>query len=110
MLSLDKLLEVLPPPRQPLDAHGNWDAVETAIGLRLPSDYKAFIAAYGSGAINNCLDIGNPLGQGIDVGRWWTNWAQFYPDTAEYVNTPYPVFPQSGGLLPFGTLGGKSWL
>jgi hypothetical protein len=87
-----------------LYAHGNWEALEAAMGLRLPTDYKAYITAYGSGMVNNCLDIPSPLRPGEDVRRWWTNWAEFYPDVAEYVHTPYPVFPQPGGLLPFGTL------
>jgi uncharacterized protein (TIGR02996 family) len=102
---LDELRRVLPPPRRPLHAGGDWGAVEAAIGLRLPTDYKAFIDTYGSGTIGP-LEFVSPLGVGADVRRWWANWAGFYPDIAEYgIEIPYPVFPQPGRLLPFGTLG-----
>jgi uncharacterized protein (TIGR02996 family) len=102
---LDELRLVLPPPKRRLHADGDWGEVEAALGLRLPADYKAFIGTYGSGTIGP-LEFVSPLGVGADVRRWWANWAAFYPDIAEYgEEIPYPVFPQLGGLLPFGTLG-----
>ncbi len=103
--ALDELLTVLPPPKRPLHNNGDWAAVEAAIGLRLPPDYKAFIAAYGRGTINGCLEIESPFGPKPDVRTWWVNWATFYDDVAEFEPVPYPVYPQPGGLLPFGTLG-----
>ncbi len=105
MNPLDELLEVLPPPKRPLHNHGDWGAVEAAIGLNLPSDYKAFIAAYGRGTINNCLEIESPFGLKDDVRKWWGNFAAFYDCVAKYESLPYPIYPQPGGLLPFGTLG-----
>lgn len=105
MKVLDELLKVLPPPKRPFQNQGDWTAVEAAIGLQLPSDYKAFIAAYGRGTINNCLEIESPFGMKEDVRTWWTNMAALYDDVAEYEPLPYPIYPQSGGLLPFGTLG-----
>jgi hypothetical protein len=103
--ALDELLTVLPPPKRPLHNQGDWVAVEAAIGLRLPEDYKAFITAYGRGTINNCLEIESPFGTKPNVRDWWVNWAAFYECVTEYEPLPYPVYPQPGGLLPFGTLG-----
>jgi hypothetical protein len=105
MKSLDELLTVLPPPRRPLHNQGDWAAVEAAIGLRLPPDYKAFVASYGSGTINSCLEVVSPFGMKEDVRNWWVNWAAFYDCVAEYEPLPYPIYPQPDGLLPFGTLG-----
>jgi hypothetical protein len=105
MKALDKLLKVLPPPKRPLHNQGDWAAVEAAVGLRLPPDYKEFIAAYGRGTISNCLEIESPFGLKPDIRQWWTDWAAFYDCVAEYEPLPYPIYPQSGGLLPFGTLG-----
>jgi hypothetical protein len=105
MKALDELLTVLPPPKRPLHNQGDWAVVEAAIGLRLPPDYKAFIAAYGRGTINNCLAIQSPFGLKSDVREWWINWAAFYDCVAEYEPLPYTIYPQPRGLLPFGTLG-----
>lgn len=105
MKNIDELLAVLPPPKRPLHHRGDWAAVETAIGLRLPPDYKEFIATYGSGTINDCLEIMNPLGLNHDLRKWWSNWSAYYDAVAEYEPIPCPVYPTVGGLLPFGTFG-----
>jgi hypothetical protein len=106
MTALDQLCVALLPPKNPYRAEGDWVAVETALGLRLPSDYKAFITAYGSGVINGCLDVENPFNVRDDIRAWWTNFAAFYHDLPKYgQEIPYPVFPAKEGLLPFGTLG-----
>lgn len=103
--ALAELRRVLPPPRRPYQAEGDWDAVEAALGTRLPADYKAFIGVYGSGAVNHCLDIASPWALGSDIRRRWEEWASCYDDWLPYRDVPYPRFPQPGGLLPFGTLG-----
>jgi hypothetical protein len=96
---------VLSPPKRPFRAAGNWEEVETALGLSLPADYKAFIATYGGGTIGSLVEIPSPFSFGVDIRQRWESWASFFDDLAEYEEVPYPVFPQSGGLLPFGTLG-----
>ena len=101
MTLLDDLTAVLPPPKRPFRAVGDWGATEAAIGLVLSSDYKAFIAVYGSRVINGCLDIENPFNANDDTRAWWVNFAAFYHDLPQYgQDVPYPVFPQPGGLLP----------
>jgi uncharacterized protein (TIGR02996 family) len=101
---LDELRMVLPPPKRLLHATGNWAEVEETLGLTLPSDYKAFISSYGSGTAG-CIEILSPFGFTPDVRDRWVTWAGLIVDLAEYEEVPYPVFPQAGGLLPFGTLG-----
>ena len=103
---LDELLAVLVPPERPFRATGNWELVESEIGLKLPADYKAYLAAYGGGLVNS-ISIPSPFDVSNDVRNWWERWA------AEYVDVPYPVFPEPGGLLPFGRVGGMdnlNWL
>lgn len=108
---LDELRRVLPPPRRPLHANGDWGAVEAAIGLRLPADYKAFIGTYGSGTINNCLEIWNPFDFHGDIREEWRRCAAVYQDWEDLGREiPCLVFPQVGGLLPFGTLGDVNFL
>jgi uncharacterized protein (TIGR02996 family) len=101
---LDELRSLLPPPKRPFANTGNWDEVEKELGLVLPADYKAYIMAYGGGGFG-CIDIPSPFGIRRDVRRWWESWAAIYRDISQYVEVPYPVFPEPGGLLCFGTLG-----
>ena len=105
MNSIDELRLVLPPPARPMNCTGDWAAVEHAIGLRLPSDYKTFISIYGSGMINGCLDVQSPFGIKTDAREWWLNWVDVYACDAKFRPISYPIFPEPGGLLPFGTLG-----
>jgi hypothetical protein len=70
----------------------------------LPRDYKAFIDTYGSGIVG-ALEIQNPFHRPTNYHQWWSDWASRYEDLAKYEPIPYPLFPEPGGLLPFGTLG-----
>lgn len=111
---LEKLQEVVPPPGRPFFADGDWRAVERALGLRLPGDYKDFIGIYGAGRIKG-LVIESPfiwVADGRDVRQVWENWASMYQDFAEYggVEILYPVFPAPNGLLPFGSLADVNFL
>lgn len=47
--SLEQLQREIPPPANPIYAAADWSAIETALGWKLPSDYKSFIESYGSG-------------------------------------------------------------
>src|ERR1035437_2084435 len=51
---LTRLVAIMPPPRTPTLPPGpdDWPSVERELGIGLPSDYKAFLATYGSGEIN----------------------------------------------------------
>lgn len=101
---IDELRLILPAPKRLLNACGDWAEVERSLGVVLPPDYKEFISTYGSGTVG-CIEIVSPLGLTQDVREWWVNWAGFISDLAEYEEVPYPVYPELGGLLPFGTLG-----
>lgn len=45
---------------EPAEPPVDWDATESAIGLRLPADYKAYIDTYGVAAINKLLSVRHP--------------------------------------------------
>jgi hypothetical protein len=111
---LEQARNLVPPPERPSFADGDWRAVERALGLRLPADYKGFIRTYGAGHIKG-LVVESPfvwLADGRDVREVWENWASMYQDFAEYggVEIPYPIFPALNGLLPFGSLADVNFL
>ena len=65
----EALTRLMPPPDEPLDPGepDAWPAIERQLGLRLPSDYKALISTYGSGAIADFINVFNPFSENPHV-------------------------------------------
>ena len=53
----------MPPPANPVESPraDDWQLVEARMLVELPSDYKEFIATYGTGAVDNFLWVLNPF-------------------------------------------------
>ena len=112
---LKTIAKLLPPPASPRGLDRPWDVVEQQIGLPLPADYKAFIDLYGTGKVSSAdgwADIWNfrdksLFGRSVSEGLSGPeSVAQFY---RRRVNTtdwpcPFPIYPEPGGLLPFGSV------
>jgi hypothetical protein len=62
-LAFAQLRGLVPPPAQPVEAAdiGAFAAVEERLGLRLPSDYKCLVCAYGTGSWKNFLWVLSPF-------------------------------------------------
>lgn len=103
-MSLDELRQHLPPPSRPTyvpDAT-DWRAAEDALGTALPTDYKEFLRAYGSGRVNDFLAIASP-----GFPHRWGNLLAALEDQREvFAMTRHPVryglHPDRPGLLPIG--------
>ena len=114
MGTLEELQKLMPAPSTPIESAGDWSHVEYEVGTRLPNDYKAFIGLYGSGVIGELpVWVFNPFaadpphrlkqqGEGI-FGAYRTLRAGGY-------HLPYPLFPDPGGLLPWGSTGNGDYL
>lgn len=66
----------LMPPHDGAGDVADWTSVERAWGLSFPNDFKAFVAAYGDGSVENYLAVlvpeeagGEPAGGGRHHGR-----------------------------------------
>lgn len=106
-MAVEELLEVVVPPKHPVDG-GNvtrWREVERQLGTRLPLDLFDFATRYGSGRFAQPFDLEvlNPFAVGyptrihglcglIRSQRW-------LPDRP---GIPYGVFPDQPGWLPWG--------
>ena len=105
-MQIDDLKAILPVPPSTVETHSRtWSAVEQEIGTRLPDDFKAFIELYGSGRISEFIWVLNPFAsnQFINLGRQVVDRLGALEALARDFceQCPYPLFPQSGGLLPF---------
>lgn len=105
-MSFTSLLNVLPSPQNPVEAPSpnNWSAVEAQLG-KLPTDYKAFLEGFGSGSIDGFLWVFNPVS-----ANHYLNLIQAKEPVITALKElraggepcPYPLYPEPGGLLPFG--------
>ncbi len=103
---LDNLATILPPPSVPIAAAGDWSDVAKALGTPLPDDYMAFIARYGTGRISGFLWVLNPFEENVHL-----SFLAQYPRIVaadreireEFTEElPEPLYPEPGGLLPWG--------
>lgn len=106
-MSIDRLVAVLPPPDEPLETQGDWARVESEIGTPLPQDFKDFIARYGTGVINGFLWPKNPFAanKNLSLLREIRLQLEGLRGTKEQfpADYPFPLFPDEGGYLPWGT-------
>lgn len=105
-MSLSALLTVLPAPQHPSEVPTpeTWSDTERQLG-QLPEDYKAFLGRFGTGTIGDFIGILNPASKNPHLnllvkGRAILSALIELRDGGE--PCPYPLFPDPGGLLPFG--------
>ncbi|MCJ7703536.1 MAG: hypothetical protein MUO62_18290 [Anaerolineales bacterium] len=112
-MSLFRLIQIAPPPKAPLEngSPKKWRIVKEHLGIPLPEDYKAFIDCYGTGTFNNFILVYNPfaahedanLFQIIDTHHQAKRHTRLRGDPLWSVVAPFELFPESVGLLPWGT-------
>lgn len=107
MQDLDQLAIVLPPPIRPVESTGmDWKSVEEELGTRLPYDYKSYVEQYGSGRIDGFLWVYNPNSECkytnlLTESRIVLGYRRDLAASFDFYRQ-YPLFPDAGGLLPFG--------
>lgn len=102
-MSIGALLEAVPPPPagQGDVFSGQWGTVEAEVRAPLPQDYKDFVRLYGNGYFMEFLGIYMPKARNhhIRLERMVRVVSSGY---ADWDDLPYPMWPQEGGLIPFG--------
>ncbi|QYN24408.1 SMI1/KNR4 family protein [Amycolatopsis sp. DSM 110486] len=84
----------------------DWAAVEAALGTALPADYRAYADTYPALYLDKLITIRHPLA----VSEWakLVEGAKPVLESFAYGRSqvpdavPYPLFPEPGGLLPWG--------
>ncbi|MGW4699080.1 SMI1/KNR4 family protein [Streptomyces sp. NPDC004285] len=98
-----RLVELVLPPAEPVDARGDWTAAEKTIGTRLPGDYKRLVETYGWGEFCDFLYLRTPFGTSEYNGIEWQSARLTGPPERDRERYPFPVHPDPGGLLVWGT-------
>ncbi|MET9387673.1 hypothetical protein ABZY09_43380 [Streptomyces sp. NPDC002928] len=108
MSSLDELRALLGKPGRRQLNPNDWNEVEQHIGTALPSDFKTFLNAYGSGVLSGELVVFHPHGSSPLLERMRTTHEMFTDrrDRAlrrgDSQHIPYPFHPAAGGLISWG--------
>jgi hypothetical protein len=106
-MSVAELIGAVTPPAEPIDATdaGLWDALEARLGIRLPSDWRDFGLAYGSGefGMSGGFTFWNPFA--ADTLRWIQMVLKVLRGNKEAwpeYGVPFDLHPTTPGLLPWG--------
>ncbi|MFD7917566.1 hypothetical protein ACFV30_44075 [Streptomyces sp. NPDC059752] len=108
MSSLDELRALLGESAHWQSSPDDWTEVEQHIGSALPSDFKAFLNAYGTGVISGELVVFHPRGTSPLLERMRRTHGVFAErrDRAlgrgDTEHIPFPFHPEPGGLISWG--------
>lgn len=105
---MDKLNYILTPPEKPnnIGNEARWKDFFSVLGTELPPDYIKFIQTYGTGGVDNFLWILTPFVNDENVN--FTVRQKEISDAYIQSKTSFPqyykhnIYPQIGGLLPWG--------
>jgi hypothetical protein len=108
-MTLNALVEVMSPPREPVET-GNveqWTNVKESLGTELPTDYKEYINTFGTGSIGAFLWPYNPFSNNenlnlITRSKLILEAMSVIKERFGDTEVPYPLFPEPEGLLPWG--------
>ncbi len=102
---IDPLSTLVPPPRAPTAAVGDFAAVEADLGTPLPADWQALIGAYGHGTFADFLHLWSPffapcamVAQARTALAADRQLAAMHPRAV-----PFPQFPARDGALPWAS-------
>ncbi|MGK4593187.1 SMI1/KNR4 family protein [Amycolatopsis sp. w19] len=94
----------------------DWQTVERELGIPLPSDYKALLTRFPSGAYRDSIEVGNPAQSADELANVKRDNDQLLRifadvDTGYLKDVSYRLFPEPGGLYPWASHdeGGTFW-
>jgi hypothetical protein len=85
----------------------SWEEVESAVGLRLPSDFKRLMSQFPSGAFAERYYVYSPVQSRVVLREFQQDRFDALSGLDEIREErdnglPYPLYPEPDGLLPWG--------
>lgn len=107
--SVSTLRRCCPPKRGFQPAPVNWAEVESTLGVRLPSDYRQLIDDRGAGVVAEVV-VRAPGGSGgsLELGEWLASIGRTIASMRALTCGHFPpaMYPEPGGILPWGEVDG----
>ncbi len=108
-MSIERLTTLIRPPDSPSEVGSpeGWAAAEQELGVELPHDYREFVLTYGSGLFAGLYVVYNPLAASPLI-RLKSQVEKVCATERQLRLFPrpnavrYPIFPEEGGLFPWG--------
>lgn len=101
-MTIETLMRIVPPPTTPFETYdGPWDPIEAEMGSALPQDFKDFSKLYGCGTFMSFLWVYVPRSQN-PYARLRYQARTICEAFSDLPETPYPLWPKQGGLMPCG--------
>ncbi len=108
-MAIEDLITAVPPPAKPIETgdQKNWVLIEQTLGISLPTDFRDFGLRYGTGRFTDRreLHIGvfNPFSSVfLEKIRGECDRCRECKEVLGQESIPYPIFPETSGLLPWG--------
>ena len=86
----------------------SWTEVESSLGIRLPSDYRRLMSRFPSGAFAERFYVYSPVQSTETLEVFQDEWRSRLGWLREVRSAPnsaihYPIYPEPGGLIPWGS-------
>ena len=108
-MPLKEVLRLMPAPASPCETGGpqRWREVQAELRTGLPTDYCQFIERYGTGCVDEYLWVLSPFTEReplhlVKEGARLLKGMRYLRTECGDEQVPYPVFPEPGGVLPWG--------
>lgn len=112
-MSFQELAEILNKPLNPIETvdANQWEFFELVTGIFLPDDYKEYLGFYGTGIIGGVITPYNPFCKRqlwkarYTCRDWMRELCAIIEHKQQFGKAvfPYPVYPDPGGVLPWGS-------
>jgi hypothetical protein len=106
-MSVKELCAILSFPDSPVENDGAWQKIEDELGISFPDDYKQFIDIFGTAYIGNFMYVLNPFAENrnFNFSEQHIMILEAFREIGSFFGGekfPYPLYPDKGGLLPWG--------